>query len=122
MPSEIQKLRVSMAHEGDVNNECHTHREDVKPHDRRITPHPKVAVILWGNFFVNHPDAEVTVRQLVTALVEGRFMNGLAQYGVGRGTMLDVTTIGTDALDPAPATLSSGEAQDQLIRWLRTEF
>jgi hypothetical protein len=107
---------------GGVNDQCHQHSENVQRQDGHIIPHPRVKVILWGHFYVEHPDAAATVRELVTALVAGRFMNGLAQYGVSRGSLVDVTVVDTGASDPTPSELSDGDAADQLKRWLQVGF
>lgn len=121
--SKAQRMsRVSVALGGGVNGDCHTHGENVRRQDGRVMPHPRVMVILWGHFYVEHSDAVDTVRQLVTAIVAGRFMNGLAQYGVGRGSLVDVAVIDTSSNDPAPAELSDGDAEDRLKGWLRASF
>src|ERR1700749_4000236 len=116
MPTDNKKLRVSKLQSGDpdggdVNDECHKNQTNLQPNDRHIMPNPRVQVVLWGHFYADHPDAEDTVSQLVTAIVSGRYMNGLAQYGIGRGTLEGVTLVDVDR-SPAPPTLSSGEAQD----------
>jgi hypothetical protein len=122
MPAANKKLRVSRGDidGGDVNNECHKNQTDLQPNDRHIMPNPRVKVILWGHFYVEHPDAKNTAADLIGTIVSGPYMNNLVQYGVGRGTFEDVTVIDVDR-SPAPATLSSSEAQDQLIEWLQTE-
>jgi hypothetical protein len=107
---------------GGVNDQCHSNQIDVRPRDRHIMPHARVKVILWGHFFVDHPDAAATATDLVTAIVTGRYMNNLVQYGIGRGSFVDVSVVDTDSGAPAPHELSQGDAQDQLIAWLRASF
>ena len=113
-----ERLRVSQALDGDVNNDCHSNQQNLKPNGRHIMPNPKVIVILWGHFYVENSDAKHTVEQLVGDIVSGKFMNGLAQYGVGRGTLADVIVIDTDDSSPAPASLSHPDIQNQLAQWL----
>lgn len=123
MSSGNKKLRVSMPSSGGgVNDECHSNQTDLHPRDRHIMPHPRVKVILWGHFYVTHPDAVTAVTQLVTNIVTGRYMNNLSQYGIGRGSFVDVSVVDTNNDAPAPHSLSNSDAQDQLIQWLRTGF
>lgn len=125
MSPNKKRLRVSRPATGDdsgVNHQCHSNPTNLQPNDRTILAHPRIKVILWGHFYVEHPDAVSTVSQLVTALVAGRYMNNLVQYGIGRGSLIDVSVVDTTADDPAPHSLTDSQAQDQLIQWLRAGF
>jgi hypothetical protein len=123
MSADAKKLRVSRSSGGgSANDQCHHNQTNVRPRDHHIMPHPRVKVILWGHFFVSNPDAVATVSELVTSIVEGRYMNNLVQYGIGRGSFVDVAVVDTNSNEPAPDSLSPGDAQDQLISWLRAEL
>ncbi|MER6011082.1 hypothetical protein [Streptomyces bluensis] len=57
------------------------------------------------------------ILQLINDLVGGPFFNGLAQYGVGRGSVA-ARVIVSDA--SPPATLSDTQARDTLKGWLES--
>jgi hypothetical protein len=53
-----------------------------------IMPNPVVVPILWGHDYVANPNTTTLIEQMVSDLVTGPFMNGLAQYGVRRGRLM----------------------------------
>ncbi len=115
--SSGNRLRVSTpSGGGGVNDECHSNQTNLHPRGGHIMPHPRVKVILWGHFYVTHSDAVNTITQLVTGIVAGRYMNNLSQYGIGRGSFVDVSVVDASNDAPAPHSLSDSEAQDQLIQ------
>ena len=99
-----------------LNQKCHGNTDGVQPHDKNIIAHVRVMVLCWGNFYQEHPDAIESAYALCRDLVEGPYLNGLAQYGVGRGSMAGAAKIN---FTPPPATLSEPEALDTLLGWLR---
>jgi hypothetical protein len=99
-----------------LNQKCHGNTDGVQPHDKNIIAHVRVMVLCWGNFYQDHPDAIESAYALCRDLVEGPYLNGLAQYGIGRGSMAGATKIN---FTPPPATLSEPEALDTLLGWLR---
>ena len=44
-----------------------------------IMPNPRVVPILWGHDYVANPATAKAVEQMVSDLVTGPFMNGMAQ-------------------------------------------
>jgi hypothetical protein len=48
---------------------------------------PRVVPILWGQVYADNPTAVKIISDLLSDLVTGPFMNGMAQYGVRRGTV-----------------------------------
>jgi hypothetical protein len=60
----------------------------VMPTLSHIMPNPVVVPILWGHDYVANPNTTTLIEQMVSDLVTGPFMNGLAQYGVRRGRLM----------------------------------
>jgi hypothetical protein len=65
-----------------------------------IIAHVRVWIILWGRFYADHSDALTYARALCSDIVSGPYLNGLAQYGVGRGSVGG----GGNVDDPNPPT------------------
>jgi len=114
--------RVSALHptgeavEADATNDiCHGNTDGVEPHDKAIIAHVRVMVLCWGKFYEQHSDAVDNAYALCRDLVTGSYFNGLAQYGVGRGSMAGTANINFAS---PPATLSEDEARDNLFAWL----
>lgn len=92
-----------------------------------IMPNPLVIPILWGHEYLANPKTAPNVLQMISDLVTGPFMNGLAQYGIQRGSVRAPIVI--DDLSP-PARIvyydSSHNLQDditkQLIKWIKAGF
>jgi hypothetical protein len=84
---------------------------------------PRVALILWDNFFVSNSAAVTQANKLITDLVGGPFMNGLTQYGISRGSLIQTTVVAADSNNPAPVTWDTfgTSDRDQLLVWLRDE-
>ena len=102
-----------------VNDTCHSYTGGgVTPHGKRIIRHPRVVVIAWGHYYVVNPDVVTAGVRLLTDLVGGGYLTGLAQYGVAHGTVVGSVTIDTDSANPAPATIDRGPLRDQLVEWL----
>jgi hypothetical protein len=87
-----------------------------------IMPKPVVVPIFWGHDYVDNPDTANKLQQMVSDLVTGPFMNGLAQYGIQRGS---VTPVIIDDQNP-PATIIYTDSNNQftdeitkrLINWI----
>jgi hypothetical protein len=58
-----------------------------------IMPNPKVILILWGRDYATNQVLADNIKRMLSDLVTGPFMNGLAQYGVARGQMIDAIII-----------------------------
>jgi hypothetical protein len=101
---------------GDINGGCHGNLDGVQSNDRVILAHVRVMVVLWGQYYVDTPDAATNAFALCRDLVEGPYLNGLAQYGVGRGRMAGSANLN---FTPPPATLSRDDAEKTLLDWLR---
>lgn len=99
-----------------VNECCHSFPRNVLANDIHVMRSPRILPILWGNYYVTDPGAVTEVRLLLTDLVTGRFMNGLAQYGVRRGSMLNPITIPVMGNDPQ--NLRRIDVQNQLTTWI----
>jgi hypothetical protein len=109
-------LHVAGALAGDTNDTCHGNTDGVDPHDKAIIAHVRVMVICWGRFYSDVPSALDYATALCKDLVTGPYFNGLAQYGVGRGSMAGLARMDDTA---PPATLSEDEARDRILGWLR---
>jgi|SRR5271166_103577 len=88
-----------------------------------IMPNPVVVPILWGHDYVANPATATSLQQMVSDLVTGPFMNGLAQYGIHRGSMQTPTII--DDQNPPAKTLyydTNNNLQDditkKLVQWI----
>jgi hypothetical protein len=94
------------------------------PDSSHIMPNPIVVPILWGHDYVAYPQTAKLVEQMISDLVTGPFMNGLAQYGIRRGSTAKAVII--DDTNP-PATVTyydrNNELQDDitkaLIGWIK---
>ncbi len=75
---------------------------------------------LGNSLYRTNPDAASFAIQLISDIVTGPFMNGLVQYGIGRGSVAGSVVIDTDSNNPAPAALDESQAQAQLIRWIQS--
>lgn len=101
---------------GETNEDCHGNTGGIEPHDKVIIPNVRVMVLCWGKFYEDHPAAASNAFALCRDLVTGPYFNGLAQYGVGRGSMAGSANINFTS---PPATLSEDEARDTLLGWLK---
>ena len=52
-----------------------------------VMPNPRVIPILWGHDYVANPATTKLIEQMISDLVTGPFMNGMAQYGIRRGSV-----------------------------------
>jgi hypothetical protein len=59
---------------------------------------PHVIPILWGQVYAENPTTVTNISDMLSDLVTGPFMNGMAQYGVQRGTVAPPIVIN----DPSP--------------------
>src|ERR1700732_4605435 len=88
-----------------------------------IMPKPLVVPILWGHDYVANQTTVSNLTQMLSDLVTGPFMNGLAQYGVRRGSMTAPIII-DDNNPPATVIYRDGNNQlkdeitKQLIKWI----
>src|SRR5260370_36992142 len=88
-----------------------------------IMPKPVVIPILWGHDYVVNAATPPNVLQMISDLVTGPFMSGMAQYGVQRGSVH--TPIVIDDQNP-PKTIvytdTNNNLQDdittKLIKWI----
>jgi hypothetical protein len=88
-----------------------------------IMPKPLVIPILWGQDYAENPNTVQNIRQMVLDLVTGPFMNGMAQYGVHRGSVHEPIVI--DDQNPPKSIVyydANNKLQDDitkaLIRWI----
>lgn len=88
-----------------------------------IMPKPVVVPIFWGHDYVVNSDTASRLQQMISDLVTGPFMNGLAQYGVQRGSVLAPAVI--DDTNPPPTITyydTSNNLKDEitkkLINWI----
>jgi hypothetical protein len=101
---------------GGVNDVCHKPFSDiVNDHGHHVIGAARVVLICWGRYYQSHPDAVSNAQALVSDLVAGPFVNGLAQYGIDRGSLTATFVID----DPAPpATLDENAARDKIKGWI----
>jgi len=118
----LRRTRVSALHATDsvaadgTNDGCHGNTDGVEPHDKAIVAHVRVMVVCWGRFYSDVPAAFDNAYALCKDLVTGPYLNGLAQYGVGRGSMAGAARVDDTA---PPATAIEDEARDRLLGWLK---
>jgi hypothetical protein len=81
---------------------------------------PEIVLVLWNGFLVNTTGAPARVAQFANDLVAGRFMNGLVQYGIDRGSVRTTVPIDPMANPPNKSTWDNGGSDDgdQLVAWL----
>lgn len=103
---------------GATNSKCHGFTGGVQANSKFVIDAPQVTLVLWDTLFANNSAAVTNANQLVTDLITGRFMNGLAQYGVARGALTKTVVIDTK-ITPAPKTWDSSDGNDliQLKAW-----
>ncbi len=77
---------------------------------------PKVQPILWGDYYASDPTIISFIRQLLSNLVSGPFMNGLAQYGIKRGSVLTPVVINLKN-NPAPSSIWDYDLEKTLLSW-----
>ena len=100
-----------------TNVGCHGNVDGVEPNEKAIIAHVRVFLLVWGKFYDDHPDALDYGYKLCRDLVTGPFLNGLAQYGVGRGSIVGSGRI---VDNKPPATLNEDEARDWLKAQIKT--
>jgi hypothetical protein len=100
-----------------VNDCCHNFTGQVPANGGHIMRSPKVVPILWGRHYINNPGYATQIKNLISDLVTGPFMNGLSQYGVRRGTVINPIIIDTNP-DNEPKNLTRNQMSDQLIKWI----
>jgi hypothetical protein len=71
-----------------------------------------VVLVLWDHYFVTNPNAVTQAQQLITDLISGPFMNGLVQYGISRGSLINTITLDTTTFAP-PATWDTNKTDDR---------
>ena len=89
-----------------------------------IMPNPNVVPILWGHDYVANPATTKLIEQMILDIVTGPFMNGLAQYGIRRGSVSAPVIIDdTNPPNTIVYTNSSNQFVDQitqkLIGWIK---
>src|ERR1022692_4944690 len=77
-----------------------------------VMPNPIVVPILWGHDYVANPTTTQYIEQMINDRVTGPFMNGMAQYGVRRGSVAKPVVI--DDTNP-PATIVYTNTSNQLV-------
>lgn len=105
---------------GDTNSACHDYSGGVQPNNKHVMRNPKVVLLLWDSYYSSNPDAVTLAEKLVNDLLTGTFMNGLAQYGVGRGMLIKTLLIDTNVF-PAPDTWDTKGTSDadQIKSWVK---
>jgi hypothetical protein len=82
------------------------------PNLSHVMPNPVVVPILWGHDYVEFPETTALVERLISDLVTGSFMNGMAQYGVSRATMAPPVIIDDNS---PPAKIVYYDANNKLV-------
>ncbi|HUA93330.1 MAG TPA: hypothetical protein VL991_12230 [Terracidiphilus sp.] len=101
-----------------TNSICHGFLGGVQANSKHVIDAPQVTLVLWDSLFANNSAAVTSAKQLVTDLLTGPYMNGLAQYGVARGALVNTVVVDTKNY-PAPATWDVNDGNDltQLKTW-----
>jgi len=82
------------------------------PNLSHVMPNPVVVPILWGHDYVANLATTKLIEKMINDLVTGPFMNGMAQYGVRRGSV--ATPVVIDDTNP-PATIVYRDTNDNLV-------
>jgi hypothetical protein len=115
----VSQLRIESGNEGGVNSQCHAYTGGVSVNSKRILRAPSVVLVLWGSYYKSNPDVVSAAKTLITDLATGPFMNGLAQYGVGPGSLKGAVVVDTDSSNPAPQSLNEVQMVNQLKTWIK---
>ena len=113
--STLQRIEVQVE-AGNTNEGCHGNTDGVQPNDKAILANVRVVLIGWGKFYSDHPEAMDNAAKLCSDVVTGPYFNGLAQYGVGRGSFDRRITVPDNS---PPSTLSQDDARQKLVGWMR---
>ena len=70
-----------------VNDCCHNFSGQVPANQGHIMRSPVVVPIMWGHHYIINPEFATQIFRLISNLVRGSFMNGLAQYGIKRANL-----------------------------------
>lgn len=118
--SDIANLRISTALEtkAGINENCHTFTGMVPANSKHVMRNPRIVLILWGHFYVTMSDVKANATTLISDLVSGPFMNGLAQYGVGGGSVIGTFVVDIPPPGSDPINLTRENIRDQLIDWI----
>src|ERR1051326_5120206 len=101
-----------------VNVCCHNlFTGQVLANNKHVMRNPRIVPIMWGHHYISNPNVAILATQMISDLVTGPFRNGLAQYGVGRGSVLSPISIDTNPT-MEPTSLDRGEIRDVLLSWL----
>jgi hypothetical protein len=104
----------------DTNGSCHgfTGGVNLNGGTGRICQ-PQIVLVLWDHFYISTPQAVTQAQLLISDLVGGPFMNGIAQYGISRGSLLNTIVLDTNT-HAAPASWDSTGNSDgnQIKAWL----
>ena len=118
--SEIANLRVStsLGTEAGINENCHMFTGMVPANSKHVMRNPRIVLILWGHFYATNSAVATNATTLISDLVSGPFMNGLAQYGVGGGSVIGTFVVDIPPPAPDPINLTRENVRDQLIDWI----
>src|SRR5215831_2154192 len=86
----LPRVSIAPGNLAGANTCCHNQQPQLPAQDKHVLRAPIIVPIFWGHYYVNNPSDVTNIMNLIIDLVTGRFMNGLAQYGVVRGTVLGV--------------------------------
>lgn len=111
---------------GGTNSPCHGFTGGVQVGGTPVLiPHVQIVLVLWDHYYITNPLAVGFAKQLITDLVTGPFMNGLAQYGIHRGSLVNTIVVDTASSNPAsnfpaPSTWDIGDGNDatQILTWI----
>jgi hypothetical protein len=78
---------------------------------------PQVQLILWGDYYTSDATIVPLIEHLFNDLVSGPFMNGLAQYGIHRGTLRTPLIYIDLGKYPAPSQIWENDLQNDLLKW-----
>lgn len=110
-------------------NQCCQSLTPVLPkNDQHIIRDPHIVPVMWGHYYATNPAVVTALVSLLTDLVTGQFMNGLAQYGCLRGDFRYSSVFGNgpvfnpqliDIIPPNKGPTNVGDTGlSQLKNWL----
>jgi len=120
--SNIDNRKDDKDRSGDagINCPCHSLSEKVPSNNKHVLRHPRVIPIFWGHFYVTNPHIVAATIRMLSDIVSGPYMNGLAQYGVSRGTVLGHHTIDTVPPNSDPLILDRDTVRNTLVSWINS--
>src|SRR5579871_1458247 len=108
---------------GGVNEPCHGNTFGVNNHGSHVIARPAIYFIYWDSYFTTTPAAVTSMNQFGTDMVSNYYVDGLSQYGIGRGSfagssVIDMTKYPTPNSSKPGVAFAESDVQSQLTKWM----